>query len=130
MVHFEKNITTVPAQDGLDEMTSTLPDDAAKAIESLRRQFVQRMAHDLRTLTPSAGQLEAALIPGADISTLRKICHGLMGSAGLFGFDAVADAAASAQAVLKSGQCDDRKIGVVIRDLAAEIQKALGVQQL
>lgn len=110
-------------------MALTAPKDAAKTIEGLRRQFVRRMANDLRILTPSTGHFDAALIPRADIPTLRKICHGLIGSAGLFGFNNVADSAASAQAVLKGGPCNDRKIGAVIRDLAAEIEKSLAAQQ-
>lgn len=102
--------------------------DAATAMESLRRQFVQRMANDLRTLTPSTGHLDAAPISGTDASVLRKICHDLMGSAGLFGYTSVADAAANAQAVLRGGPCDDLEIRAVIRALAAELQKSLAPQ--
>ena len=109
-------------------MPATTLEDANQAMEALRHQFVARMARDLRALSSCADRFDDGSLASSEIASLRRICHLLMGGAGLFGFYNVADAAAHAHAAAKIDQCDGRKLGLVTRELAAEILDVLASQ--
>ena len=112
----------------LNGMPATALEDANQAMEALRRQFVERMARDLRALSSCADRFDDGSMSAADIASLRHICHSLTGSAGLFGFHDVADAAAHAHAAVKADQADGPKLGSVTRALAAQILEVLAPQ--
>ncbi|MCW2318752.1 hypothetical protein SAMN06265338_1443 [Rhodoblastus acidophilus] len=97
-----------------------LDENAAQAIDALRRQFGQRLEQELRVLSSCADRFDVEPDPASDVAILRQICHLLMGSAGLFGFHAIADAAADAHAAVKDGRSGPG-LGLVTRALAGQI---------
>jgi HPt (histidine-containing phosphotransfer) domain-containing protein len=109
-------------------MPATTFEDAGQAMKRLRHRFGQRMERDLRAVSSCADRCDTGPLPASEIAVLRQICHSLIGSAGLFGFDNVAAAAAHVHAAVTDGQSDGQKLGLATRELAAQILEALAPQ--
>ncbi len=65
-------------------------------LESLRTVFVQRAKDDAASLASCRAALDEDPSP-ATIAQIRKVAHGLAGSAGLFGFEQISDDAAAVE---------------------------------
>jgi hypothetical protein len=98
---------------------------ATISMDELRWQFSQRMAADLALIVGFEASVRERPPSTAESAVVRSSCHKLCGSAGLFGFTQVADAAARAQAMQASdpGGASSR---TAIRALIEQLSRALG----
>ena len=105
-------------------MSVAIDAEASAKIELLRQQFVRRMRDDANVIQAFLDGIGSQTLAGAELGPLRKICHSLVGAAGVFGFPVVAEAASRLSAALASGERDGARLGAMARALVEDIRAA------